>query len=390
MKNKYKIALVHEWFLKDSFGGSENFCKVLDDLLIKKYGIPEIFSLVENISESDEKFFGKRNINTSFIQKLPFGKKNVQNYLPLIPFAIEQLNLDKYDIVISSSHIASKGVLTSPMQIHISYVHTPMRYAWDQMNTYLESSTLAKLGLEIPIRYLMHRLRKWDFISGYRPDYLIANSSFTARRIKKYWGRYSKVIHPPVEIERFTFNKNREEFYLAVSRLVPNKRVDLLISAFNKLGFPLYIVGDGILKKSLIKNALPNIKFLGNQSNKVVEDLMSRCRGFVFAGIEDFGIAPVEAMASGAPVIALGKGGILDSVKCITKAEKNQIATGILFNNQNSREIIDTINWFEDNRVWKNFESKKLNESSRRFDKETFSNRFEAYINKVIESFQKL
>ena len=235
----------------------------------------------------------------------------------------------------------------------------------------------------------MHNLRKWDFISGYRPDYLIANSSFTAKRIKKYWGRYSEVIHPPVEIERFTFNKNREEFYLSVSRLVPNKRVDLIINAFNKLGFPLYIVGDGILKKSLIKNALPNIKFLGSQPNKVVEDLMSRCRGFVFAGIEDFGIAIVEAMASGAPVIALGKGGILDTVKCITKSEKKQIPTGLLFKNQNSREIIDAINWFEENKVWKNFESKKLNESSRRFGKETFSNRFEIYINNVIENSRK-
>ncbi len=387
-KNKYKIALVHDWFLKESLGGSENVCQVLDNLLIKKYGIPKLFSLVENISKSDRKLFGDRNINTSFIQKLPFGKNNVQNYLPLIPFAIEQIDLDGYDIVFSSSHIASKGVLTSPMQLHISYVHTPMRYAWDQMNTYLKSSTLAKLGLENPIRYLMYKLRQWDFISGSRPDYLIANSNFTAKRIKKYWGRSSEVIHPPIEIERFTFNENREDFYLSVSRLVPNKRVDLLINAFNKLGLPLYIVGDGILKKSLTKKAMPNIKFFGNQSNKIVEELMSRCRGFVHAGIEDFGIAPVEAMASGAPVIAFGKGGILDSVKCITKSKKNEISTGLLFKKQSSKEIIDAISWFEDNKVWKNFESKKLNEFSKRFDRENFSNKFEIFINKAIEYFE--
>ena len=388
-KDKYKIALVHDWFLKDSIGGSEKVCKVLDNLLIKKYGIPDLFSLVENISNSDQKIFEDRRINTSFIQKLPFGKNNVQKYLPLIPFAVEQLNLDEYDIVFSSSHIASKGILTSPMQVHISYVHTPMRYAWDQMNTYLKSSTLAKLGLEIPIRYLMYKLREWDFISGYRPDYLIANSNFTAKRIKKYWGRNSEVIHPPVEIERFTFNKSREDFYLSVSRLVPNKRVDLLINAFNKLGLPLFIVGDGILKKSLIKKAMPNIKFFGNQSDKIVEDLMSRCRGFVCAGIEDFGIAPIEAMASGAPVIAIAKGGFLDSVKCITKSKNNQISTGLLFKNLNAKDIIDTLNWFEDNKLWKKFDSKELNEFSKRFDKENFSKKFEHSINKAIDNFQK-
>ena len=388
-KNKYKVALVHDWFLRDSLGGSEKVCKVLDNFLIKKYGTPELFSLVENISNSDKKLFGNRNINTSFIQKLPFGKNNIQKYLPIIPFAIEQLNLDEYDLVISSSHLASKGVLTSPMQVHISYIHTPMRYAWDQMNTYLKSSKLAKLGLEIPIRYLMYKLRKWDFISGYRPDYLIANSNFTAKRIKKYWGRNSEVIHPPVDIERFDFNKNREEFYLSVCRLVPNKRVDLLINAFNKLGFPLYILGDGMLNKSLKKIAMPNIKFLGNQSNIIVEDLMSRCRGFVYAGIEDFGIAPVEAMASGAPIIALGKGGILDSVKCITESKKNQIPTGLLFKNQSSREIVAALNWFEENKVWKKFDSKKLNQFSKRFDKKNFSNKIESSINKAIENFQK-
>lgn len=383
----FNIALVHDWFLKNSIGGAEKVTKEIDNLLVKKYGLPDIFSIVENFNDIENSFFDGREINTSFIQKLPFGKNHVQKYLPIIPFAVEQLDLRKYDIVISSSHIASKGVLTSPDQLHISYIHTPMRYAWDQMNIYLEKSKLSNIGFEIPIRYILFKLREWDYSSSGRSDYLIANSNFTSRRIKKYWGLNSKVIHPPVEIERFTFNKNREEFYLSVCRLVPNKRIDLLVNSFNKLGLPLYIVGDGSEMKSLKNKSKSNIKFLGNQPNKVVEDLMSRCRCFVYPGIEDFGITPIEAMASGAPIIAFAKGGILDTVKCITKCPKNKFSSGLLFNNQTSNDIYETVSWFEDKKVWKKFDSKKLNEYSRKFNRQNFTAKFEEFINNAVEKF---
>ena len=382
-----KIALVHDWFLKDSIGGAEKVVKEIDNLLIKKYSMPDIFSLVENINNIENGFFDGRQINTSLIQNLPFGRKYIQKYLPLIPFAIEQIDLRDYQLIISSSHIASKGVLTSPDQLHISYIHTPMRYAWDQMNIYLERSRLSNFGFEILIRYILFKLREWDFSSGGRADYLIANSNFTSRRIKKYWGLDSKVIHPPVEIERFMFNKNREDFYLSVCRLVPNKRIDLLVNSFNKSGLPLYIVGEGTEFKALKKMAKSNIKFLGKQPNKVVEDLMSRCRCFIYPGVEDFGITPIEAMASGSPIIAFAKGGILDSVQCITECSKNKIPTGVLFKNQNSNDIFDTVSWFEDKKLWKKFDPQKLNEYSKNFNRNSFEKKFEEFTNKALENF---
>ena len=385
-KNR-NIALVHDWFLKKSLGGAEKVTQTLDDYLSNKFSTPDIFSLTENITDSSYNIFKNRKINTSFIQKLPFGRSNVQKYLPLIPLAIEQIDLAKYDLIISSSHIAAKGVLTSPDQLHISYIHTPMRYAWDQMNTYINNSSFKKYGLEIPLRYILFKLREWDYISGKRPDYLIANSTFTSRRISKYWGLESTIIHPPVETKRFNFSNSRENFYLSVNRLVPNKRVDLLIKAFNKLRLPLIIIGDGPDKNFLKKISRENIKFYGNCSNKVTEQLLSKCRAFVYAGIEDFGIAPVEAMASGAPVIAYGKGGLLDTVNCLSNPSPDKISTGILFKKQSSEDIVDTVSWFEDKKIWKNFNAEDLNHFSQKFNPENFELKIGKYItNKLNKS----
>tara|TARA_B100002051_G_C16741907_1_gene644839 strand:- start:1607 stop:2851 length:1245 start_codon:yes stop_codon:yes gene_type:complete len=387
--NLYKTALIHDWFLKDSMGGAEKVTKLIDNILIDKFSVPELFAITESISKTNQDIFKGRKIKTSFIQKLPFAKNHVQQYLPLIPFAIEQIDLREFDLIISSSHFASKGVLTSPDQLHISYVHTPMRYAWDQMEIYLEQSKISRFGFETIIRYILFKLRQWDFLSGQRADYLIANSHFTSRRIKKYWGLSSKVIHPPVEIKRFNFEQNREDFYLCVNRLVPNKRIDLIIKAFNKLGLPLFIVGTGSEGDKLKKMAKSNIKFFGKKSNNFVEDLMSKCRGFVYAGIEDFGIAPIEAMASGAPVIALAKGGILDSVRCISQCKKENYPTGMLFQNQSVNDIYDSIKWFEDNKSWKKFNPLDLNQHSQKFSEENFKKNFSEYINYAIESAQK-
>ncbi len=383
-----EIAIIHDWFLKKSFGGSEKVTILLNDLLKRNYSNPDIFSITANLGEYENNYFSKK-IKTSFIQNLPFGQNNVQNYLPFLPFAIEQLNLDKYDLIISSSHAFAKGVLTHPYQLHISYVHTPMRYAWDQMKIYLQQSKLSRFGFEIPIRYMLYKLREWDYSSSQRIDSLISNSNFTAKRIKKYWGLNSEVIHPPVELERFKFNNERDDFYLSVNRLVPNKRIDLLVKAFNKLKLPLIIIGDGPERKKLQKFANSNIKFLNHISDKEVEYYLSRCRAFVYAGVEDFGIAPVESMASGAPVIAFGKGGILDTVNCYLNNSKNKIPTGLLFKNQTSADIVDAVGWFQDNKIWKKFKPELLNNHAKNFNSENFKTKLDIFINQAWDKFNK-
>ncbi len=383
------IAIVHDWFLQKSFGGSEKVTLTLNNFFNKSYSTPDIYALTSNIQNSKKQTFKKNKIQTSFIQSLPFGKTNVQNYLPFLPYAVEQFDLRKYDLIISSSHAFAKGIITSPDQLHISYVHTPMRYAWDQMQTYLEKSTLSKLGFEFPIRLMLYKLREWDFYSSQRLDYIISNSNFTSKRIKKYWGLESEVIHPPVDIKRFNYKISRGDFYVSLNRLVPNKRIDLLIKAFNKLNLPLIIIGDGPERLKLEKISNPNIKFLRTISDKEVEKYMSRCKAFVYAGIEDFGIAPVEAMASGAPVIAYGKGGILDTVNCLNKENSEKVKNGLLFKNQTSKDIFDTISWFEDKKLWRKFNPETLHEYSQKFSLENFVSKIDFSINKAWEIFQK-
>jgi len=376
------IALVHEWFTPRSTGGAENVVELIDDLFTEIASQPQLFSLVneENLQESSWLF--NRKVRTSFIQKLPFGISNVQQYLPLLPFAIEQLDLEGYPLVISSSHLVAKGVLTSPDQLHISYVHTPVRYAWDQMNVYLKRSALSRIGLGALIRWQLHNLRLWDQLSSSRIDYVLANSNFTAKRIWKYWRRRSEVLHPPVNVNRFEWNKPREDFFLSVCRLVPNKRVDLLVRAFNRLKLPLIVVGDGVEKAFLKNLAGPTVQILGFQSQEKIENLMSKCRAFVYAGIEDFGITPVEAMASGAPVIAFGKGGVLDTVKCFNSNQCER-PTGLLFSGQTVNSLIEAIEFFKEKQLWREFNPEMIRDWANYFSNDSFKFRFEKTINRA-------
>jgi len=377
-----EIALVHEWFTPRSSGGAENVVQVIDDLLTEIASQPELFSLVNEENLLKSSWLSNRKVRTSFIQKLPFGISHVQKYLPLLPFAIEQLNLEGYPLVISSSHLVAKGILTSPDQLHISYVHTPVRYAWDQMNIYLQRSFLRKIGLGPLIRWQLHTLRQWDQLSSSRVDYLLANSNFTAKRIWKYWKRRSEVLHPPVNVNRFEWNKPREDFYLSVCRLVPNKRVDLLVRAFNRLQLPLIIVGDGVEMAYLKKLAGPTIRILGFQTAEKITNLMSQCRAFVYAGIEDFGIAPVEAMASGAPIIGLGKGGVLDTVKCFNSFSGNG-ATGLLFPHQTVKCMVEAIEFFKEKQLWRELNPELIRDWANSFSQDTFKCKLEEIINRV-------
>ena len=383
-----KVALVHEWYSSKYIGGAEKALEIIYGNLIKNnFEVPELFGITKNVNPASNHWFSNKKINTSFIDKLPFSKEHFQKYFPLFPYAIEQLDLSEFDLVISSSHLVAKGVLTSPDQLHLSYVHTPMRYAWDQMETYIKSSKICKLGLGPFVRIAMHNLRSWDQTSSIRIDKICTNSNFTARRIKKYWGRSAKVIFGPVEVNKFNFRKNRGNFYLSVCRLVPNKRVDLLVKAFNKLEIPLIIIGDGPEKQMIKSIANKNVKVLGYQKDEVIKDLMETCRAFVYAGIEDFGITPVEAMAAGAPVIALNKGGLVDTVNCITQKEK--YSTGLLFREQSSKCIYDTVSVFEEKKLWENFSPEDINHWSKNFSKENFEIKFQRFLQDSIETFHK-
>ena len=344
-------------------------------------------ALIDAESRRPGSWLHGRSVLTSPIQRLPWGRSHVQQYLPLLPFAIEQIDLGAAELVISSSHLVAKGVLTSPDQLHISYVHTPVRYAWDQMHGYLQRSALARRGLGPLIRWQLHALRQWDQLSAQRVDHLIANSRFTARRIRKYWGQAASVIHPPVEVERFRWNADRDDVYLCLCRLVPYKRVDLVVEAFNRLGLPLLVVGDGPERARLEALAGPTVTLLGRQSQQQVEELMARCRAFVYAGLEDFGIAPVEAMASGAPVIGLGRGGLLDTVRCAAAGIPDP--TGVLFPEQSVESLVQAVEWFEQERIWRSLDAEAIRAWAERFRPEAFAARFESALRAAWSDHQR-
>jgi glycosyltransferase involved in cell wall biosynthesis len=367
------VALVHEWFTPRSVGGAELVVRQCDALLAAAGTPPQLLALVDGESRRPGSWLEGRSIRTSFIQGLPFGVSHVQQYLPLLPLAIEQLDLAGFPLVLSSSHLVAKGVLTSPDQCHVSYVHTPVRYAWDQMHAYLRHSALAQRGLGPLIRWQLHRLRQWDVLSAQRPDQLLANSRFTAARIRRCWGRSSRVLHPPVAVERFRWDHPRDDVYLCLCRLVPYKRVDLVVEAFNRTGLPLVVIGDGPERARLQAMAGPSVRLLGRRSDAEVNAWLQRCRAYVFAGLEDFGIAPVEAMAAGAPVIALAQGGVLDTVRCLSLG--GPLPTGLLFPEQRAASLVAALEHFEAGRLWRQLPAEGQRQWAERFAPQCFQAR---------------
>lgn len=309
MRKDFTVAMVCDWLV--TYAGAE---KVISEML-KIFPKSELFSVIDFLNDDARHHFLDKKAQTTFIQKLPSAEKKYRHYLPLMPLAIEQLDVSAYDVVLSSSHAVAKGVLTGPDQLHISYVHSPIRYAWDLQHQYLKESGLDKGIKAFIVRWLLHKIRLWDYRTAHGVDHFIANSKFIARRIHKVYGRTADVIYPPVETNRFELFEKKQDFYFTASRLVPYKKIDLIVEAFSHMpDKKLVVIGDGPDMNKIKAKASANIEILGYQSNEVMLDCMQKAKCFVFAAEEDFGITPVEAQACGTPVIAFGKGGDRKSV----------------------------------------------------------------------------
>lgn len=377
IKDELKVGIVADWFI--TYAGSE---KVVSEF-IKVFPNADLYSVVDFLSADNRRKFNDKKIETTFIQKLPRAKKKYQAYLPLMPFAIEQLDVSKENIVLSSSHAVSKGILTGPDQLHISYVHSPIRYAWDLQHQYLRESGLDHGLKGILAKWILHKMRMWDYRTANGVDHFIANSHFIARRIKKVYGRDADVIYPPVDVDSFTLNNQKEDFYLTASRMVPYKRIDLIVEAFSHLpNKKLVVIGDGPEMNKIKKKATSNIEILGYQPNEVMVDYMRKAKAFVFAAEEDFGITPVEAQACGTPVIAFGKGGALETVKGLD----SESPTGIFFGVQDVKSIINSINEFE--KYGDKITAENCRENSELFSESRFRKEFEAYVMEKWTTFE--
>jgi len=377
MRPMKKIAIIHDWLT--TYAGAE---RVLEQLL-NLYPEAELYSVCDFVPENERGFLGGRTPTTSFIQKLPGARKHYRSYLPLMPLAIEQLNLSAYDVVISSSHAVAKGVLTGPDQLHVSYVHSPIRYAWDLQHQYLRESGLDR-GLKGWIaKWLLHKIRLWDLRTANGVDRFVANSRFIARRIWKVYRREADVIYPPVDVLSFTLREDKEDFYLTASRMVPYKKIDLIVEAFSAMPDKrLVVIGDGPDMNKIRAKACANVQLLGYQPFEVLRDHMQRAKAFVFAAEEDFGITPVEAQACGTPVIAFGKGGALETVRGLGQSD---IPTGVFFEEQSVTSVMAAVRHFENNR--EAFAASACRDNAMRFSPEVFRERFSALVAAEYEKF---
>jgi glycosyltransferase involved in cell wall biosynthesis len=330
-----KVAIVHEWL--DTYAGAE---RVLEQMLAC-FPAADLYALVDFVKPEDRAFLGGRAPRTSFLQRLPFAQKRFRNYLQLMPIAVEQFDLRGYDLVLSSSHAVAKGAITGPGTLHLSYVHSPMRYAWDLQAQYLEQSGLARGVKSVYARWLLHKLRLWDQASAARPDAILANSRYIAERIAKTWRRSAEVLHPPVDLDGFPMSTGPRGHFLVAGRQVPYKRIELVAEAFRAMPEQrLVIAGDGP-SAPLVRAAAagaPNIEIRGRVPHAELVALLQGARAFVFPAEEDFGIGMVEALAAGTPVLAFARGGAQDIV---TKE------TGMFFAAQEAGAITDAVRAFD-------------------------------------------
>ncbi|MBW8190578.1 glycosyltransferase family 4 protein [Neiella marina] len=371
-----KVALIHEWLVVNA--GSE---KVVQEIL-KVFPAADVFTVVDFLPEKDRGWLSNINVTTSFIQRFPKAQKHYRKYLPFFPVAVEQFDLSSYDLVISSSHAVAKGVITGPDQLHVCYCHSPARYAWDLQSQYLRESGLDKGFMSMVTRYILHRFRIWDIRSSFGVDKFLANSSFIQKRIMKCYRREAKVIYPPVDITNFSLCKEKSEYFLTASRMVPYKKIDLIVEAFKKRPEQqLKVIGTGpdFDKISALAQGAENIELLGYQDDESLITHMQQAKGFVFAAEEDFGILPVEAQACGTPVIALAKGGTLETVM--------HGKTGIHFKNQSVDDLVSALDQFDSYRG--SFDAAFIRNHAESFSAERFRDQIKRMIDESYVAYHK-
>lgn len=317
--------------------------------ILAVYPNSDVYTLFDFLNEEEKKSLGIKKVTTSFLNKWPKVKKYYRHLFPLFPLAVEDFDVSEYDLVISSSHAVAKGVITGAHQVHVSYVHSPIRYAWDFTHQYLKQTGYDKGLKGFIVKYLLSRIRLWDYRTANGVDRFIANSGYIRNRIWKVYRREADVVYPPIDINGFEYQENKEDFYLTASRMVPYKRIDIIVQAFTQMPEKkLVVIGDGpeMEKIRTIASGFSNILIMGFQENKILRDHMKRAKAFIFAAEEDFGIIPVEAQACGTPVIAFGKGGALETVRGYN-IDSNQ-ASGLFFYEQTPESIMEAVHQFEE------------------------------------------
>lgn len=371
-----KIAIIHDWLVV--YAGAE---RVLEQML-NVFPDADLYSVVDFLDDNNKTFIKNKPVKTTFVQELPFAKKKYRQYLPLMPMAIEQFDLSRYDIVISSSHAVAKGVITGPDQLHICMCYSPIRYAWDLQHQYLKEAGLDK-GLKGGVaKYILHYIRQWDYRTANGVDSFIAISKFIERRIWKVYRRQSSVIYPPVDVSAFPLNYNKEEFYFTASRMVPYKKIDLIVEAFSQMpDKQLIVIGDGPDYNKIAEKSGSNVRLLGYQPYSVLKDHLQRAKAFVFAAEEDFGIAPLEAQACGTPVIAYGKGGAMETIVGI----EDDNPTGVFFQEQSISSIIGAVKTLEDN--YPKLKVQVCRENAMRFSTERFKKEFSEFVDIQWQTF---
>lgn len=363
-----KIAIVHEWF--SIVAGSE---KVVSELLAL-YPRADLFALVDFFGDEERKILRGKRARASFIQRLPFAKTSFRAYLPLMPLAVEQFDVSAYDVVISSHHAVAKGALTHQNQLHVCYCHSPMRYAWDFYHEYLREAKLDKGLKGLMAKAALHYLRMWDVASANRVDEFVANSHYIARRVKRVYNREATVIYPPVDVDKFELVARKDDYYLAVARFVPYKKVDVILEAFARMpDKKLVLIGDG--DRSVLKRATRNVEAIGFQPFDALKRHLAAAKAFVYAAEEDFGITLVEAQACGTPVIAFGKGGASETVL--------DGETGVLFDAQTPESLVRAIERFE--RM--EFDCANIRRNAERFDRAIFAEKMKAFIDEKYRAF---